>query len=116
MMEEDKTEKLLEKLMRVVDELVEDAYVVTDGINVSAILTNIQAGKYLAERMRRETKDEAWECCGIPAAIQIAYERGRLDTLNYLHIMQSNENKKEQANEEDQKLRDSELQQEGQED
>ena len=114
-MPKDRIEELLNKIMCVVDELVEEAYVVTDGINVSGILTNGPAGEYLANRLRRETGDETWACYTIPAAIQVAYQRGRVDTLSELKKMQSRTTERVKDNEQDSELRDGELQQERQE-
>jgi hypothetical protein len=69
-------EELMEKFVEICDSLVSTAFVVTDGIRVSAIVLDEKVALFLAREMIKKYNDRHWTYLQIPDALEYAFSRG----------------------------------------
>jgi hypothetical protein len=73
----EKQEKLLESLISLCDDIVSDAYVITDGYQVSAIVIDKKIADFLCRQMRKKFGNDKWVYLSIPQSIEYAFSCGR---------------------------------------
>jgi hypothetical protein len=74
---ESKQQELIEKLLEVCDSFISQAYVVTNGLNVSAIVLDKKIAEFLCKSMRKQYNTDSWVYLSIPQAIEYAFSSGR---------------------------------------
>ena len=72
-----KQQELINKLLEVCDSFVSQAYVITDGLKVSAIVLDKKIAEFLCKELRKRYNTDAWVYLPIPSAIEYAFSCGR---------------------------------------
>ena len=70
-------QELIDKLLEVCDSYVSQAYVITDGLKVSAIVLDKKIAEFLCKEMRKQYNTDAWVYLPIPQAVEYAFSCGR---------------------------------------
>lgn len=118
---ESKQQELIDKLLELCDSFVSQAYVITDGLKVSAIVLDKKIAEFLCKQMRKQYNTDAWVYLAIPQAIEYAFSCGREYAFEELRQAQKADKPVDcsatgEKNAEDSELRTSDVQQEAKQD
>lgn len=112
-------EKLINRLLELCDSIIGDAYVVTDGLRVSAIVLDKKIAEFLCKEMRKKYNTDAWVYLSIPESVEYAFSCGRECAFEEISQVKKADKKVEQPvdvstlgeeNGEDKELRESNVQ------
>lgn len=77
-------ETLLESFMQLCDSVVENAFVVTDGMEIAGIVLQESLAKHICRKIvntykieDRKRAEKEWVVCSFPSAMKYAFERGQ---------------------------------------